>query len=232
MKFIAKDENNNKDFSDIAEGDVVMLPAFGATLEEMRELDAKNVKVVDTTCPWVAKVWNTGHTHQVRGLTSIIHGKYAHEETIATKSMCETYICVKNEKEAQLVVDFMLLQKDLEAAGTPEAEAQLDEAAAELMKTFQVAASSHFDPKTHLKRVGLANQTTMYKKETRAIGQMLQKTMMKVHGPDKINDHYFEFDTICSATQVRQDAVDALCDTHDKVRKSVSCERASELVWW
>ena len=73
-----------------------------------RELDAKNVKVVDTTCPWVAKVWNTVHTHQVRGLTSVIHGKYAHEETMATKSMCETYICVKNIEEAEYVADFMV----------------------------------------------------------------------------------------------------------------------------
>merc|ERR1711935_1249082 len=111
VNFIAKDEDNNKDFSQIKEGDVVMLPAFGATLDEMKLLDAKNVKVVDTTCPWVAKVWNTVHTHQVRGLTSIIHGKYAHEETMATKSMCETYVCVKNLDEAEYLADFILTAK-------------------------------------------------------------------------------------------------------------------------
>ena len=72
------------------------------------------------------------------------------------------------------------------------------------MEYFKKAASPHFDPKKHLKKIGLANQTTMYKKETRAIGQLLQKTMMAVHGPDKLNDHYFEFDTICDATQTRQ----------------------------
>jgi 4-hydroxy-3-methylbut-2-enyl diphosphate reductase len=216
VNFIAKDDDNNKDFSQIAEGDIVMLPAFGATLDEMKELDEKGVRVVDTTCPWVAKVWTTVHTHQVRGLTSIIHGKYAHEETMATKSMCETYLCVKNEKEAKLVVDFMLLMAELEKEGTPDSEAALDAAAAELMATFKIAASSHFDPRKHLKKVGLANQTTMYKKETRAIGQMFQKAMMTIVGPDKINDHYYEFDTICDATQVRQDAVDALCDTHEK----------------
>ena len=77
-----------------------------------RELDAKNVKVVDTTCPWVAKVWNTVHTHQVRGLTSVIHGKYGHEETMATKSMCETYICVKNLDEAEYLADFMINAKE------------------------------------------------------------------------------------------------------------------------
>lgn len=207
VNFIAKDEDNNKDFSQINEGDVVMLPAFGATLDEMKELDAKNVKVVDTTCPWVAKVWNTVHTHQVRGLTSIIHGKYAHEETMATKSMCETYICVKNLDEAEYVADFMLNAE--EGDGRKE----------EFMAKFGKACSPHFDPYTHLVKIGLANQTTMYKKETRAIGQLLQKTVMKLFGPDLINEHYYEFDTICDATQVRQDAVDELCNMHDDPEK-------------
>lgn len=203
VNFIAKDEHNNKDFSQIGEGDVVMLPAFGATLDEMRELDAKNVKVVDTTCPWVAKVWNTVHTHQVRGLTSVIHGKYAHEETMATKSMCETYLCVKNLEEAEYVADFILNAK------------KGDGRAEEFMSKFSKACSPHFDPHKHLVKIGLANQTTMYKKETRSIGQLLQKTIMKKFGPDLINEHYYEFDTICDATQVRQDAVDELCNMHD-----------------
>eukprot|EP00592_Proboscia_alata_P006696 CAMPEP_0194353222 /NCGR_PEP_ID=MMETSP0174-20130528/1557_1 /TAXON_ID=216777 /ORGANISM="Proboscia alata, Strain PI-D3" /LENGTH=508 /DNA_ID=CAMNT_0039121667 /DNA_START=145 /DNA_END=1671 /DNA_ORIENTATION=+ len=202
VNFIKKDADSNKDFSEIKEGDVVMLPAFGASLDEMRDLDARNVKIVDTTCPWVAKVWNTVHTHQVRGLTSVIHGKYAHEETMATKSMCETYICVKNLDEAEYVADFIVNAK----VGDGRAE--------EFMVKFKKASSSHFDPHTHLKKIGLANQTTMYKKETRAIGQLLQKTIMKKFGPDLINEHYYEFDTICDATQVRQDAVDELCNMH------------------
>jgi len=203
VNFIVKDADDTKDFSQIKDGDVVILPAFGASLDEMRDLDARNVKVVDTTCPWVAKVWNTVHTHQVRGLTSVIHGKYAHEETSATKSMCETYICVKNLEEAELVSDFMLNAKE----GDGKAE--------EFMVKFGKAASLHFDPHKHLQKIGLANQTTMYKKETREIGQLFQRTVMKRFGPDLINEHYYEFDTICDATQVRQDAVDALCDLHD-----------------
>jgi len=203
VNFIEKDENNSKDFSQIDEGDIVMLPAFGATLDEMKELDSKNVKIVDTTCPWVAKVWNTVHTHQVRGLTSVIHGKYAHEETMATKSMCETYICVKDVKEAEYVANFIL-----------SADEDDEEATAEFMAKFSKACSSHFNPHKHLKKIGLANQTTMYKKETRAIGQLFQKTMMKKFGPDLLNEHYYEFDTICDATQVRQDAVDELCNMH------------------
>jgi len=207
VNFIAKDKDNNKDFSQINEGDVVILPAFGATLEEMKDLDKKSVKVVDTTCPWVAKVWNTVHTHQVRGLTSVIHGKYAHEETMATKSMCETYLCVKNIEEAQYVADFMMLDE--------EKGDDVDAAAEAFMVKFAKACSPHFDPRKHLKKIGLANQTTMYKKETRAIGQLLQKTVMAKFGPDNINDHYYEFDTICDATQVRQDAVDGLCAMHE-----------------
>lgn len=122
---------------------------------------------------------------------------------MATKSMCETYICVKNLEEAEYVSDFILTAKE----GDGRAE--------KFMEKFSKASSSHFDPHKHLKKIGLANQTTMYKKETRAIGQLLQKTMMKTFGPDLINEHYYEFDTICDATQVRQDAVDELCNMHD-----------------
>lgn len=144
--------------------------------------------MVDTTCPWVSKVWNAVDTHQRKGLTSIIHGKYAHEETVATVSFCEDYICVKDMKEAQMVEAYMM--------GTG-----LDKQA--FLKYFEKAISKGFDPDTMLLKVGLANQTTMYKKETKAIGQMFQKTMMKKHGPGLVNEHYFEFDTICDATQVR-----------------------------
>lgn len=144
------------------------------------------MEIVDTTCPWVSKVWNTVDTHQKKGLTSIIHGKYAHEETVATVSFCEDYICVKDMKEAQMVVDYIVNGGDKEA----------------FLKYFKNAISEGFDPDTMLNKVGLANQTTMYKKETRAIGQLFQKAMMKKFGPVEAKDHYMEFDTICDATQV------------------------------
>lgn len=195
VNFIQK-TGSGKDFSTIGEGDVVILPAFGASFEEMDMLDKKNVEVVDTTCPWVSKVWNTVDMHQKKGLTSIIHGKYSHEETVATTSFCEDYICVKNMKEAEMVADYILNGGDKEA----------------FMKHFAGAHSAGFDPDIHLQKLGLANQTTMYKKETRAIGQLLQKTMMKKYGPVDAQSHYVEFDTICDATQERQDAIHELVE--------------------
>lgn len=190
VQFIEKTgENNAKNLESVQEGDVVILPAFGASYEEMDYFDKKNVEIVDTTCPWVSKVWNTVDMHQKKGLTSIIHGKYSHEETVATASFCEDYIVVKDMNEAQMVIDYILEGGDKE----------------KFMKHFEKATSKGFDPDIHLKKVGLANQTTMYKKETRAIGQMFQKAMMKKYGPQEVENHYMEFDTICDATQVRTD---------------------------
>ena len=90
-------------------------------------------------------------------------------------------------KEAEMVEDYIVNGGDRE----------------EFLKYFEKAVSKGFDPDIHLQKIGLANQTTMYKKETKAIGQMLQKAMMKKYGPAEVNQHYAEFDTICDATQVR-----------------------------
>lgn len=196
VQFIEKLGEGKKDFDKVGEGDVVILPAFGASFEEMQLLNSKGVDVVDTTCPWVSKVWNTVDTHQRKGLTSVIHGKYGHEETVATTSFCEDYICVKDMKEAEMVADYIINGGDKEA----------------FLKHFEKAVSKGFDPDTMLNKVGLANQTTMYKKETRAIGQLMQKAMIKKFGPVDAKDHYAEFDTICDATQERQDAIHELVE--------------------
>mmetsp|Transcript_14561 Transcript_14561/g.22445 ORF Transcript_14561/g.22445 Transcript_14561/m.22445 type:complete len:457 (-) Transcript_14561:203-1573(-) len=201
VNFIEKNEDGSKKFEVVQDNDVVLLPAFGASLEEMQYFNEKNVDVVDTTCPWVSKVWNTVDKHQQNGLTSVIHGKYAHEETIATTSFCEDFICVKNMDEAEYVSNYILNGGDKE----------------EFMKKFEKAVSKGFDPDTMLSKVGLANQTTMYKKETRAIGKLLQKTMMEKFGPSVLNEHYMEFDTICDATQERQDAVSELTENAESL---------------
>ena len=88
VQFIEKDTSTGgKRFEDVGDGDVVILPAFGASLEEMQLLDEKGVTVVDTTCPWVSKVWTTVDKHQRADMTSLIHGKWQHEEAVATASM-------------------------------------------------------------------------------------------------------------------------------------------------
>ena len=167
VQFIEKDTTTgSKRFEDVGDGDVVILPAFGASLEEMQLLDEKGVTVVDTTCPWVSKVWTVVDKHQKADMTSVIHGKYAHEEAIATASMCEEYIIVKNIDEAGLLAAYILNEP---GALTRE----------EILEKFKHAISPGFDPAKHLKKIGIANQTTMYKKETQAIGKLFEKVMMK-----------------------------------------------------
>ncbi|KAJ1636246.1 LytB protein-domain-containing protein, partial [Pavlovales sp. CCMP2436] len=183
-----------KRFEDVGDGDVVILPAFGASLDEMQLLSAKGVKIVDTTCPWVSKVWNVVDKHVKMEMTSVVHGKWAHEESIATASMATDYIIVKDIDEAAVVAKYIL--------GEPDALSR----EAFLLK-FKDAMSVGFDPDVHLKKLGLANQTTMYKKETTAISKLFEKTMIQKFGPENLSEIYAAFDTICDATQVRQDAI-------------------------
>jgi len=201
VRFLEKDAAaaGGKRFDTVEDGDVVILPAFGASLEEMQLLDAKGVTTVDTTCPWVSKVWTTVDKHELAEMTSVIHGKYQHEEAIATASMCETYLIIKNFDEA-LDVSRYILQE--EGCLTDD----------EFLAKYKHAASPHFHPAKHLKKVGVANQTTMYKKETQAIGKLLEKTMISAFGPEDIKQRFAAFDTICDATQVRQDAILEMAD--------------------
>merc|ERR1711970_1150741 len=147
---------------------------------------------VDTTCPWVTKVWNVVDKQVAKGMTTVIHGKYAHEEAIATASYCDNYIMVKNIDEAEYVCRYILNP-------TPEGKEAL-------LAKFAKAMSRGFDPDVHLAKVGLANQTTMYKKETQAIGKLFELTMIQKY-PEDASDRFVAFDTICDATQVRQDAI-------------------------
>jgi 4-hydroxy-3-methylbut-2-enyl diphosphate reductase len=181
----------SKDFSVVNSGDVVILPAFGASVEEMQILNDKGCTIVDTTCPWVSKVWNSVEKHKKRNHTSIIHGKYNHEETVATSSFAGTYLVVLNLAQAQYVSNYILQGGDKN----------------EFLDKFKNSYSQGFDPDQDLEYLGIANQTTMLKSETEEIGKLFEHTMLKKYGPLALNDHFMSFNTICDATQERQDAM-------------------------
>jgi len=199
-------EGGVKDFSEVAAGDVVILPAFGATVQEMQLLSERGCHIVDTTCPWVSKVWNTVEKHKKQAFTSIIHGKVKHEETLATSSFAGTYLVVLDLAEAQMVCDYILAGA---AAADPAERAAARQA---FMDRFSRACSPGFDPDRDLTRLGVANQTTMLKSETEEIGRLFERTMLQRFGPAELNQHFLAFNTICDATQERQDAMFALVD--------------------
>lgn len=196
--------DGQKDFAVVGVGDVVILPAFGASVQEMQLLDSKGCTIVDTTCPWVSKVWSSVEKHKKKDFTSIIHGKYKHEETVATSSFAGTYLVVLNLDEAEYVAQYILAQDVDEAA---QAERRAD-----FFAKFQQAHSEGFDPDRDLERVGVANQTTMLKGETEEIGKLFERTMIQKYGPQSLNEHFLAFNTICDATQERQDAMFELVD--------------------
>lgn len=191
IEFIPVDAEGKKDFSVANQEDVVILPAFGASVQEMQLLNGKGCTIMDTTCPWVSKVWNSVEKHKKGQYTSIIHGKYQHEETIATSSYAATYLVVLNLTEAEYVCNYILNGGDRE----------------QFLAKFAGAYSSGFDPDLDLQRVGIANQTTMLKGETEQIGKLFERTMMRRYGPAELNQHFLSFNTICDATQERQDAM-------------------------
>ncbi|WP_138497957.1 4-hydroxy-3-methylbut-2-enyl diphosphate reductase [Nostoc sp. PA-18-2419] len=190
VKFIPV-EANQKDFSVVDIGDVVILPAFGASVQEMQILHEKGCKIVDTTCPWVSKVWNTVEKHKKVDYTSIIHGKYKHEETVATSSFAGKYLIILNLSQAEYVANYIINGGNRE----------------EFLEKFAKACSPGFDPDRDLEKVGIANQTTMLKGETEQIGKLFERTMLQKYGPTELTQHFQSFNTICDATQERQDAM-------------------------
>jgi len=190
------------DIDRLGPGDVVILPAFGVTVRMLQQLDHAGCTLIDTTCGSVLNVWKNVRRYAEGGYTSIIHGKVWHEETQATASQAVAsggrYLVVFDKKEAQNVCDFI-------ASGGPEERTAF-------LERFGGAASPGFDPERDLQRIGLANQTTMLMSESLEIGEMLRTAMVTRHGERDVDTHFQAFDTICSATQDRQDAVVALLE--------------------
>jgi 4-hydroxy-3-methylbut-2-en-1-yl diphosphate reductase len=183
--------------------DVVILPAFGVTVNDMAQLSSQGCTLVDTTCGSVLNVWKNVTRYARDGFTSIIHGKVRHEETRATASQAlkfanGRYLVVLDREEAAIVCDYIVNGGDRGA----------------FLARFASAASPGFDPDHDLVRVGCANQTTMLMTESLEIGEMFGTAMRARYGEHALADHFRAFDTICSATQERQDAVIALLDAH------------------
>lgn len=196
------------DYSPVAPQDVVILPAFGVTIQDFQTLRELGCVVVDTTCGSVLNVWKRVEAYARDGYTSLIHGKYYHEETRATASQVEKYpggqyLVVRDMGEADLVMDYIEARAGLQTTRAPlSREAFLEK--------FAVSASDGFDPDVHLARIGVANQTTMLARESLAIGAAVGEAMARAYGPSHREAHFRTFDTICSATQDRQDAVKEL----------------------
>jgi 4-hydroxy-3-methylbut-2-en-1-yl diphosphate reductase len=179
--------------------DVVILPAFGITVQEMLDYSALGCTLVDTTCGSVLNVWKNVVRYAQDGFTAIIHGKVKHEETRATASQAlkypqGRYLVVLDREEAAIVCDYIGGRGDRES----------------FLARFGNAVSPGFDPDVDLVRVGCANQTTMLMSESLEIGEMFRAAMTDRYGEAGLAAHFRAFDTICSATQERQDAVEAL----------------------
>lgn len=191
-------------WDEIRPDDVVIIPAFGTTLETERLLEGKGVEVrkYNTTCPFVEKVWNRAERLGAESYTIIVHGKPGHEETRATFS--------HSSKEAPT-----LIVRDMDDAiyAGNYILGRLSEG--EFMKKFETKTSPGFDPRLHLSRVGVVNQTTMLATETQAIAEHFRNVMIERYGPENIRKHFADTrDTLCYATNDNQDATMQLLETN------------------
>jgi 4-hydroxy-3-methylbut-2-enyl diphosphate reductase len=180
-------------------GDVVILPAFGVTVTDMAQLSSQGCTLVDTTCGSVLNVWKNVVRYAQEGFTAVIHGKIKHEETRATASQAlkyplGRYVVVLDRAEADIVCDYIRSGGDRTA----------------FLERFAEAVSPGFDPDRDLSRIGCANQTTMLMTESLEIGEMFREAIRARYGEAALPAQFRSFDTICSATQERQDAVIAL----------------------
>src|SRR6266567_3730162 len=198
IRFLSGKEKN-AEIEDLQKGDVVIIPAFGAEVVTMEKLKAKGCQFVDTTCGDVMSVWKRVRQYANESVTSIIHGKAWHEETKATSSRATAsgtghYLVVFTLAETDYVCNYIV------SGGSKQ----------EFLNKFKGAYSDGFDPDIHLQAVGVANQTTMLRGETEEVQRRLRSAMEKKYGAEHLPTHFRFFDTICGATQDRQDALEKL----------------------
>lgn len=188
------------DIAGLTPEDVVIVPAFGAEVATVDAVKARGCQIVDTTCGDVMSVWKRVRQNATEQVTSVIHGKAAHEETRATASRAlgpktgGQYLIVLDTAEADRVCDYIRDGGDKAA----------------FLAHFENAHSPGFDPDLHLRQIGVANQTTMLRSETEEIQRRIREAIVTRDGGSSANFRYF--DTICGATQERQDALFQLLD--------------------
>jgi 4-hydroxy-3-methylbut-2-enyl diphosphate reductase len=187
------------EIAEIQTEDIVIIPAFGTEVATRKKLEERGCTFVDTTCGDVMSVWKRVRQYSKESVTAIIHGKAKHEETKATTSQATAYgtghyLVVFNLDETDYVCNYILVGGDKK----------------EFLEKFKGAYSPGFDPEEHLKAIGVANQTTMLRGETEEVQRRLRAAMVKRHGESEIDVHFRFFDTICGATQDRQDALQKL----------------------
>lgn len=192
-----------EDVEQIQPSAVVILPAFGVPVRLLEQLTLRECTLVDTTCGSVLNVWKNVRRYAQEGFTAVIHGKVRHEETRATASQAVQipggrYLIVLDRRETEEVCEYLRHGGDRAA----------------FVARFGHAASDGFDPDRDLQRIGLANQTTMLMSESLEIGQLFRAAMAARYGEKDLPERFRAFETICSATQDRQDAVAALLDEH------------------
>jgi 4-hydroxy-3-methylbut-2-enyl diphosphate reductase len=201
VTILGYDPNGAFDFSGIGPADVVLMPAFGVTVRDFQRLRAIGCVVVDTTCGSVLNVWKQVERYAKDGFTALVHGKHYHEETKATVSQVTKYeggryLILFDMSEAETVCRFIETGDNL----------------GEMERLFRHRVSDGFDFASDLVRVGVANQTTMLAKESLAIAARIGASLARRYGDHAVREHFRSFDTICSATQDRQDAVLELID--------------------
>jgi 4-hydroxy-3-methylbut-2-enyl diphosphate reductase len=190
-------------FDELNSDDVVIIPAFGTTLEIEQMLLAKNIEIqkYNTTCPFVERVWKRAEQIGKQDYTIIIHGKHKHEETRATFSHSDHYaksIIIKDIEEAKLLAAFIIN----------------DKIADEFDSVFSAKCSAGFNPLTDLKRVGVINQTTMLATETQEIADFFKQVMIEKYGEENLKQHFADTrDTLCYATNENQDATYGLLES-------------------
>jgi len=191
------------DWDELTKEDIVIIPAFGTTLEIQKKLDAIGINPYqyNTTCPFVEKVWNRSSQLGKEDFTIIIHGKYYHEETRATFSHSKIHgpsLIVRNLEETKFLIEAILGEKSKE----------------DFHSYFDGKYSEGFEPEKDLQKIGVVNQTTMLATETQEIAGQLKIVMIKKYGTQNLSLHFAETgDTLCYATYDNQEATYGLLES-------------------